>query len=131
MLKSCLWVMAGGAIGAAARYLTCLAVVRRWGAEFPYGTLLVNLAGCFLIGFFMTWSLEYHDVPQKWRQVFAVGFLGALTTFSTFSYESLQLAIAGELGPAAVNIAVQVLGGFFLAWFGMACARIMGSIFFM
>ena len=76
-------VAIGGGIGATTRYLVSTWAAGRFGADFPYGTLIVNVAGCFMIGLFMTLTTERLIVSPYWRLIFAVGFLGGLTTFSS------------------------------------------------
>jgi CrcB protein len=92
----------GGFIGANARYLVGTWAAQRWGTAFPYGTFIVNITGCFVLGFFATLALRlaWND---NWRLLIAVGFVGAFTTFSTFEYDTLQLIAQGrQLGAAAV-----------------------------
>ena len=86
-----LWIGLGGFLGANARYLVQLWAANRWGASFPYGTMVANVSGSFLIGFFLTLTTERLAVPPEVRLFFAVGFLGGFTTFSSFSLETVRL----------------------------------------
>jgi crcB protein len=109
----------GGFLGANARYLVGNWAAQRWGTEFPSGTLLINVAGSFLLGLFATlaMSLTWSDNA---RLLIAVGFLGAFTTFSTFAFESLSLLQQGRqqfalaaaylLGSCALGLAAAALG---------------------
>lgn len=104
-----LFVAVGGAIGSVLRYL-----VTRWAAEkisiiIPYGTFIVNVVGCFMIGFFMLLLTERMLVNSYWRLFITVGFIGGLTTFSSFSYESLQLLLRADYMQALCNIGGNIL----------------------
>ena len=94
-------VAAGGALGAVARYLTVLASVRLWGAEFPWGTVLVNIVGSLIMGLLVGALAHFSGVSQTVRAFAAVGFLGSFTTFSTFSLDAVTLAERGQWWPAA------------------------------
>lgn len=116
-------VAAGGAIGAVLRFVLSGAAYNRLGADFPYGTLLVNVVGCFLIGFLSRYFEDVVVSPQT-RMLILTGGLGAFTTFSTFGLESVNLWREGEWPLALLNVAVTntlticfVLVGFFLAQF--------------
>ncbi len=123
MLVKLLAVAAGGAVGACTRYLVSLWAADRFGSDFPYGTLLVNVVGCFIIGVFLTLTTERIIVSPYWRLVVAVGFLGGLTTFSSFGYETLRLVDSANLLPALGNIALNVCVGLLATWGGMVVAR--------
>jgi CrcB protein len=104
-----LWVALGAAIGAPARYLTDRAVQGRHDSVFPWGTLTVNLVGSFVLGF-LTASTA-HLSPALTATV-GIGFCGALTTYSTFSYETLRLLENGARFYAIANVSASLLGGF-------------------
>lgn len=113
----------GGFLGAIARYLMGGWVHARLGPAFPYGTLFINILGSFLLGLFMVLSLRLLW-NEEWRLFTALGFLGAFTTFSTFSYETIQLIAEGRrYGAAAVNSAGSVLLGLAGCYLGIALAR--------
>jgi CrcB protein len=115
-----LWVGLGGFLGANARYLLGGLIAERWGTVFPWGTFAVNITGSFILGFFLAFAQERPWVHPNWRLLFAVGFLGAYTTFSTFTYESMRLLQDGEFLLAFANLAGSVLAGCTAALAGIA-----------
>ena len=100
-----------GALGTGARYLVTVWAAQRFGTAFPYGTLIVNLAGCFLISFVLQLALSQGWSPAV-RAAVAIGFLGGLTTYSSFNYESMALVQQGNIAVAAMNMGATVAGGF-------------------
>ena len=117
-------ISVGAVLGANARYLVGGWVVDRLGASFPYGTLLINVSGSFLIGVVLTLVTERALAPAWVRPTFAIGFLGSYTTFSTFSYETLALVGAGSLAAAAANVAASVGGTLIGVYLGTVVARL-------
>ena len=115
-----------GAAGAVARYGVSVAALRWLGPGFPYGTLLVNLLGCFLLGALTELTLEEGLLSPEWRTVAGTGFLGAFTTFSTFGVETVRAMETGHWGVAAANVAVNVVAGLALAAVGFWAARALG-----
>jgi CrcB protein len=98
-----------GAAGCVARYLISIWVHDSLGRSFPYGTLLVNIIGAFLIGFVMEFAIRSTHLSSNLRIGITIGFLGGLTTFSTFSYETFRLMEDGKFIIAAGNVLVSVI----------------------
>jgi CrcB protein len=121
------WVslLAGGLAGTAARYLISGWTYRLFGSGFPYGTLIVNLAGCFLIGFLAAAAEEKFLLGPNARVLLMAGFCGAFTTFSTFMLETANLMKDGEMGRAFLNVALSVIAGFFAFRLGAYLAEIL------
>lgn len=113
----------GGFAGAIARYVLGSYVGSRYGVRFPYGTLIVNMSGCFAIGLIMVF-LGRATVSPQWRYLIPIGFIGAYTTFSTFEYETLRAVQDGQLVTGLLNVAVSVVVGFFAVWLGAVSARL-------
>ena len=116
-------IAAGGAIGALLRYWTSLAVHSRLGSGFPYGTLMVNVLGSLLMGFLYIWLIERIAAGATLRAFLLIGVLGAFTTFSTFSLETLNLVEGGQLGKALLNVVVSVTVCITAAALGIIAAR--------
>lgn len=114
----------GGAIGTALRYLTSGITARWLGADFPYGTLIVNVVGSFLIGLIQQVGTATLVIPDTTRLFLTVGIMGGLTTYSSFSDETVRLAQTGAWGQAWINVLVTTalcLGACFL---GIAAGRL-------
>ena len=117
-------VMFGGCIGAACRYGTNLLAVRLWGSGFPWGTLVVNMVGCLLIGLAFGLAERASWVTPSVRLFFVTGFLGALTTFSSFAVETVNTANSGSSHLAVVNFVANNAGGLALVLAGMWLAKV-------
>ncbi len=117
------WIMVGGSIGAIARYGTTLLCTRFFGTSFPYGTLAVNLCGCFLIGLALGLAERGAIVTPTVRLFFVTGFLGALTTFSTYAWESVAAVRNASLAAAVLNIALSNIAGLGLVLAGLWLAK--------
>jgi CrcB protein len=103
-----------GVAGTLARYWMQGAVQDQTGANFPYGTLAVNLAGCFLLGLVGQYALNHASIPPDWRVGITTGFFGAYTTFSTFGWETGHMLQDGEWTKAAIYVGVSVVAGIIL-----------------
>ncbi len=116
MIKNILLVAAGGGIGAALRYGFYLLLKPQ---AFPYATLIINIAGSFLLGIIMAISIkENNTLPENTRLFLATGICGGFTTFSTFSYENIYLLQAGKYNLAFIYIFASVVAGIAAAWLG-------------
>ncbi len=115
----------GGLVGTLSRYWLSGVVARRYGETFPAGTLLVNLAGCFLIGSLFYLMYERYLVDQTLRAVIFVGLLGGFTTFSSFGLQTFTLLRDGELALATLNVIVSNLGGLLMVWLGYTLAKVL------
>ncbi len=122
-MQRLLWVCFAGAIGAGTRYLVSVWAARRFGDAFPVGTLLVNVAGCFLMGLVMQASISLASFPLGLRVALTSGFLGGLTTYSAFAYETTKLAQDGTRSVALVNLAVTTAACFVAVVLGLAAGR--------
>jgi CrcB protein len=116
-------IAAGGAVGALLRYWTSIAVHSRFGTAFPYGTLAVNVLGSLLMGFLYIWLIDRFAAGPALRAFLLIGVLGAFTTFSTFSMETLNLMEAGHPGKALANVFVSVIVCVAAAGLGVLAAR--------
>jgi len=96
MNRGILFVAVGGLIGCVARYLIAIAVSRQVSSTFPFGTMGINIAGCFLIGIFYALAEKGNILTPEWRLFLTTGFCGGFTTFSTYSYESMNLMRDGQ-----------------------------------
>ena len=117
------WVCLGGAIGSGARYLVTLATVNLWGAAFPWGTLVVNVVGSFLISFIMHVAIETTLIPPLVRIFLTTGIMGGLTTYSTFNFETLGFAAEGDWPRAAANLLATVDACLVAGVLGVASGR--------
>lgn len=120
-------VMMGGSLGALCRYGISVVASKQVVTRFPLGTLLVNLVGCFLIGVAFALSERTQVLPPSARLFFMTGFLGALTTFSTYAIETLQAIRSGSNSIAVINFMVNNLGGVILVLAGMLLVQFIFS----
>ena len=112
-MSKLLLIALGAAIGANLRYAVSVGAAQRWGSAFPYGTLIINVSGSMLIGVVLALAAR-SGLGAPWRLLLVTGLLGGYTTFSSFAWETYQLAVEGGLGPALLNIGGSVglgLGG--------------------
>lgn len=115
----------GGFLGANTRYLVAGWAAQRFGAIFPYGTFIINISGSFILGFFLAFLRDRAFIHPHYRLFFATGFLGAYTTFSTFSYESLQLLQDGSILLGFTNVLGSVIAGLI----GVFVGFVLGGLF--
>lgn len=125
-----LWIAIGGALGSVARYALSGIVARQFGETFPWGTLLVNVTGSFVIGFFDTLTSPGGRwlAPVSARQFFMIGVCGGYTTFSSFSLQTLNLVEDGEWLYAGANILFSVVACLIAVWLGHLLAMNLNSM---
>jgi CrcB protein len=116
------WICLAGAAGTGARYVVALWAAQRFGSTFPYGTLIVNLTGCFAIA-----AVMHAGVALSWspavRSAITIGFIGGLTTYSSFNYETTRLLEEGSWGAGSVNAILTIAGAFAAGWLGTLFAK--------
>jgi len=115
----------GGFLGANTRYLVAGWAARRFGATFPYGTFIINIGGSFILGFFMAFLRDRAFIHPNYRLFFAISFLGAYTTFSTFTYESLRLLQDGSVLLGLANVFGSVVVGLLGVFLGFVLGGMM------
>ena len=123
MDRTLILVGIGGLFGSVLRYLVAIFFARQAASTFPYGTFVVNLAGCFFIGVVFALSEKGNLISPEWRILLTTGFCGGFTTFSTFSYESLRLIQDGEILFVSAYIAGSVIIGLAATYLGMLLVR--------
>ena len=122
-MSQVLTIAAGGAVGALMRFWVSNGVYALLGRAFPYGTLAVNVLGSLVMGFLYVLFLERMDVSPEWRGALLVGFLGAFTTFSTFSIETLNLIEQAAYFKAVANMLLSVVACVAACWIGVVLGR--------
>lgn len=118
-----LFIAGFGALGCLARYYLSNWVYAHLGRAFPYGTFSVNIIGAFFIGLVLEVSLRSTLISQNLRIGLTVGFMGGLTTFSTFSYETFKLLEESQFVPAVLNVLASIVVCLFFTWLGIVVAR--------
>ncbi len=121
-----LLVALGGAVGSVLRYGVHRLAAHYWGADTVMGSLAVNVAGSFALGFLATVFIERSGLPIELRAMVTVGLLGGFTTFSTLAYDGVRLLSAGEYWRAGASLAANVVIGLTAAWLGVLAARATG-----
>ncbi len=123
-MNQILAVALGGSFGAVTRFLVSSGIYQWLGRGFPYGTLVVNIMGSFLLGLLTeTLILQRITITFEYRAAILIGFIGSFTTFSTFSLETFYLLEQGHLSKAALNIAVSISACVLAIWLGLLCGR--------
>ena len=120
-----LWIALGAIVGASARYFLSGYLARIFSTTFPYGTLLINVTGSLLLGFFLVLAGERLLVDPRWRLLVAIGFCGSYTTFSSYAFESMALFEQGQWHLMAANMIASNLLCLAGAVAGMALARVL------
>jgi CrcB protein len=122
-----LLVALGGALGAVARFVLGTWIAQRFGPDFPWGTFAVNVSGAFLIGVVLG-LVDDGTLSANARLFLAVGVLGGYTTFSTFSYETLELLRDGSIGATLLNVGGQLALGLVAVYLGLVVSRVLGGV---
>lgn len=123
-MKKILLLGSAGFLGTLARYYIQGLAQSHAGSSFPIGTMVVNVSGCFIIGFLSEVFTGRFLVAPQWRIFFTIGFCGAYTTFSTLAFETFQLVDRGELWHAAANVFLSFVLGMVSLWLGLQFARL-------
>ena len=120
-----LWISLGAVIGANARYFLSRWTARNFSPTFPYGTLLINVSGSLLLGFFMIWTTERVLADQRYRLLLAIGFCGSYTTFSSYAFETMAYFEQGHWTMLAANFVSNNLLSLAGVLAGAALARVL------
>jgi CrcB protein len=118
LMQKYLLIALGGALGSVARYWVGSTIATRTGIKFPYGTLVVNLSACFVIGLVLTYLGRRADLNPAWRFLVPVGFIGAYSTFSTYEWETLSTLRSGAFAIAALYAVGSLVLGLAATWLG-------------
>ncbi|MGM3388127.1 fluoride efflux transporter CrcB [Stutzerimonas stutzeri] len=124
MMRVLLAVVAGGVLGTLIRFGVSTWVASSWPRHSYLATLAVNLIGCLAIGYLYATFLLRPEWSPELRNGLMIGFLGALTTFSSFSLDGLRLFESGQIGMAFIYLAASVIGGVLAAWVGLTLGRL-------
>ena len=123
-MQKYLWIAAGGALGAIARYVIGAAVGSRMGIKFPYGTLIINISACVIIGFSITYLGRRADLNPAWRYLIPIGFVGAYSTFSTYEGETFSTLRSGAFFLAALYAVGSLIVGLAAVWVGVVLGEV-------
>lgn len=122
-MRRYLLVAFGGALGAMLRYFIGVVAAERFGNRFPVGTLSINISACFMIGFILEYLNRHTGLNPAWRYTFAIGFIGAYSTFSTFEWEIWSELTSGAFWIAILYVTVSLVAGLIAVGLGSATAR--------
>jgi CrcB protein len=123
-LQKYLLIAIGGALGSIARYSVGAAIGSRMGTRFPYGTFVINLTACVIIGFSLTYLGRRVELSPAWRYLIPIGFVGAYSTFSTYEWETLSSLRSGTFALAALYAVGSLVLGLAATWLGVALAEL-------
>jgi CrcB protein len=123
-LQKYFFIALGGSLGSLARFWVGTAVANRLGTRFPYGTFVINLTACIIVGFALTILGKHAELNPAWRFLIPIGFVGAYSTFSTFEWETFANLQTGAFLIAASYVVLSVLLGLVGVWCGVLIARI-------
>ena len=122
-LSKYMYIAVGGALGSIARFWVGSAVASRLGTKFPYGTFVINITACAIIGFSLTFLAKRTDLNPAWRFLVPVGFVGAYSTFSTYEWEALSTLRSGAFSMAALYAFSSLFLGLVAVWCGALIAE--------
>jgi len=122
-LQKYLLIAVGGALGSIARYWVGSTIAGRMGTRFPYGTFVINLTACLIIGFSITYLGKRAGLSPAWRYLIPVGFIGAYSTFSTYEWETLSTLRSGAFALASLYALGSLILGLVAVWLGAALAE--------
>jgi len=125
-LQKYFYIAVGGALGALARYGVGVFVTGRMGTKFPYGTFVINMTACVIIGFSLTFLSRRAGLNPAWRYLVPVGFVGAYSTFSTYEWETLSTLRSGAFSVAALYAFSSLILGLVAVWCGILLAEVVG-----
>ena len=117
------FIALGGSLGSLARYWVGSTVAGRMGTRFPFGTFVINITACIIIGFSLAFLAKRTELNPAWRFLVPVGFIGAYSTFSTFEWETYSNLQAGAFLIAGLYVILSLLLGLVGVWFGVLIAR--------
>jgi CrcB protein len=118
-------VALGAAVGANLRYILSRFAARALSPVFPYGTLIINVGGSFVVGWFMIWTTERVLIDPRWRLLIAIGFCGGFTTFSSYAFETMSYMEQGQWALMLANVVANNGLSLLAALAGMALARVL------
>ena len=125
-MEKYLYIAIGGSLGSIARYWVGSAISGRLGSKFPYGTFVVNMTACILIGFAITYLGRRAELNSTWRFLIPIGFVGAYSTFSTYEWETFSNLRSGAFLLAALYAVGSLLLGLVAVWCGSILAEMLG-----
>lgn len=123
MIKNLIYIALGGAFGSALRYFIQYSIHKTFPNAFPYGTFLVNILGCFLVGLLISLFAKEKQMSEHLELLLITGFCGGFTTFSTFAFEGNMLLTQGRTGYAFLYIGISVLAGLAVAYLGFRLGK--------
>ena len=122
-MQKYMYIALGGALGALARYWVGSAIANRLGTKFPYGTFVINITACVIIGFSLTYLNKRVELNPAWRFLIPVGFVGAYSTFSTYEWETLSTMRSGAFLEASLYALGSLFLGLVAVWLGILIAE--------
>ncbi len=122
-MQKYLLIAAGGALGSVARHWIGSTIGSRMGSRFPYGTFVINLTACIIVGFSLTYLGKRLELSPAWRYLIPIGFIGSYSTFSTYEWETLSTIRAGAFALAALYAVGSLLIGLVATWLGTVLAE--------